>query len=647
MDQNIVWLALAGLLLAVPVWRVSRSEQQLGYDREQFLLAGRKLTPLRFGLAAASLIWLGPLLLPHLGLVQRAGLSYATLALAVVPLQALGALVTLRSARLARRCHLLTPAELIGSFYQSQPVRRLAALTAVLVALCLAVLCLRLGGDIAEGLLGSAPAIGGVSLPRLVSTAAIALLMLLPTTVGGMGATLRLAAGAAWLTILALVGTLWLAIAAAGDSGHLVEWLRALTSEPAAAPLFTSGRLLDPLPAAAPANMAWPGAMVLSSLIAVLGLAVAPAALTAGFSAAQPATPPSAALASTLAAGLLLLLAAPVVGLLPNVLATAASGGAAAAQPIASPGDEVALLMATLTQPPWGVPGIAALVLTLLLPAAVGAGAAALLTAGAALSHDLGARHTARALRAPLRQRVRVNTTALGAGALLIALAGPADALPLFLLAGAYALQLLPALVGLCFAPRLAARAIEPGLVAGLAAVTLTSEPAANLAAQFGLPLPFAAWPLGLHPAAWGLAANLLLIVLSSRAPAPAADAEAAARTYRRSYSQLGGHLPPDASKSRRLAYLLAALFVAVLLAPLTGLAPTAPTGALLPPLLVWQALALLVGLPLVHLVAHRLQPAGDDGACPATRPRLRLKARSRRQMPAAAATTDEKDETA
>ena len=79
-------------------------------------------------------------------------------------------------------------------------------------------------------------------------------------------------------------------------------------------------------------------------------------------------------------------------------------------------------------------------------------------------------------------------------------------------LSGAGALQLMPAIVGVCFPGRrsLSRTGVLAGLGAGLSTLALT------LPLSLGLTLPWGAHPLGIHGGVWGLLANTLVAVAVS-----------------------------------------------------------------------------------------------------------------------------------
>ncbi|MYA09005.1 MAG: sodium:solute symporter family protein [Holophagales bacterium] len=88
-------------------------------------------------------------------------------------------------------------------------------------------------------------------------------------------------------------------------------------------------------------------------------------------------------------------------------------------------------------------------------------------------------------------------------------------------LSGAGALQLMPAIVGVCFPGRrsLSGAGVLAGLGAGLLTLALT------LPLNLGFALPWGAHPLGMHGGLWGLLANTLLAVsVSAFTPGPSRE---------------------------------------------------------------------------------------------------------------------------
>ena len=87
---------------------------------------------------------------------------------------------------------------------------------------------------------------------------------------------------------------------------------------------------------------------------------------------------------------------------------------------------------------------------------------------------------------------------------LLLATFAPGAEAALGALALGFGFQLLPALAGLCWLPRITREAATVGLVAGMAGVVFTEPLGLLIARFFRLHLPWGRWPWTIHSAAWG-----------------------------------------------------------------------------------------------------------------------------------------------
>ena len=86
------------------------------------------------------------------------------------------------------------------------------------------------------------------------------------------------------------------------------------------------------------------------------------------------------------------------------------------------------------------------------------------------------------------------------------------------------AVQLLPAVLGLAFFRWISRGAVLAGMTLGMLIVFFTEPPGLILFEGLFVDLPWGRWPLTIHSAAWGLAFNLLLVLLSSAATLRAPD---------------------------------------------------------------------------------------------------------------------------
>jgi len=75
-------------------------------------------------------------------------------------------------------------------------------------------------------------------------------------------------------------------------------------------------------------------------------------------------------------------------------------------------------------------------------------------------------------------------------------------------LAVAYGVQMMPALIAICWWPFLTAKGVITGLIVGISVVTLTELPGGGIY--------FGQWPLTIHSAFWGFGANLFIAIAIS-----------------------------------------------------------------------------------------------------------------------------------
>ena len=637
MDKSLIWLLVPGTLLIIYYLRVSNRYQHKNYDLEEYLQAGKRLSGPRFFFAMTAVTLLGIMPLPHMGLFYRSGFSYGSLALAAIIIPLVSALFARRLWILSRIFTPLTPAQLLGDYYRSARIRGITAFVAVLFALTLAGMSLRLGTSLVEALFGNSH-----SLTSLVTLFALALLMFLHTIYGGMGAILRVAAPVGLFLMGALILSALVSIDAAGGFPTFFDLLAHMQNDPINAPLFTQSRFFNPLPAAAPDNMAWPGAMVATSLLALAGLATAPVSLMLDFTPAKSSShAPQQFFAAALMTGLLFVSTTIVVALLPR-LATEIAGFPAANTNLMKTGLASTQIITLLKATPLGHPLLLGLIALSLMAGLVASTSAALLAAGGMVANDIFYEKLKKADRPSYRRSIiRFTVGAVLIMAVAAALLVPTDPLPLFLLAGALGLQLLPALSGLCYFKSLGARSICFGMVGGIFAVLTTSTLLQGLLGLLGVSLPFDAWPLSLHPAFWGLGTNLA-ILLATRGLANKRDLETSdkrALSHRRSYHYTPDEqalMAPDARFWSKVALSITTLFLITLALPLTGMALPALGPASFPAMWSWQILSWLTGLALVYVVAYRLQPVFDPGqflhgSLTPQKWRFRVKAQSRK----------------
>ena len=200
----------------------------------------------------------------------------------------------------------------------------------------------------------------------------------------------------------------------------------------------------------------------------------------------------------------------------------------------------------------------------------------------------------------------RLFVIIVAAAALIVAAKSTLAIVMLGGLAVAYGFQMYPALLGLCYFPKLSTKGVVSGLIAGLIAVTLTDK----TSAWFGV--PWGAYPLTIHSAGWGILANLITVVLGSFLfPDPSEKNNR--KVKRHKFLQSVSGLSPDRKKLVSFAWILTLVWFLIGFGPFATIGNTlfsdpnnpitwAPFG--LPSLWVWQLLFLLYGIFVMWFLA-------------------------------------------
>ena len=200
----------------------------------------------------------------------------------------------------------------------------------------------------------------------------------------------------------------------------------------------------------------------------------------------------------------------------------------------------------------------------------------------------------------------RLFVIIVAAAALIVAAKSTQAIVMLGGLAVAYGFQMYPALLGLCYFPKLSTKGVVSGLIAGLIAVTLTDKTSAWFGVTWG------AYPLTIHSAGWGILVNLITVVLGSFLfPDPSEKNNR--KVKRHKFLQSVSGLSPDRKKLVSLAWILTLVWFLIGFGPFATIGNTlfsdpnnpitwAPFG--LPSLWVWQLLFLLYGIFVMWFLA-------------------------------------------
>ncbi len=575
--MTLAFLSAYGVYLAALVAR-------RGPSPEAFLGGGANLPGWAVVFAGSGLVVAGLGLGDQLALTARFGLQASHLGMGLVLAAMTAILVQKRLWLAARITGLATPGELLARYYQSVTLRIVMLTLAGMFALPYAANLLSQGGDVVDaataGAIGRAPAVW-----------VLAFFLFLPAATGGWRGTVLVAATQAVLmAVLMLVCTLFAQTMLAGPGFPTL-------------PLpVAEGILADRIPGviqfsaglgkSLPLGGIFTAVGIASTALSMIGVVLAPGFLYLGMTARAGRSMGFGAV--WIVAGLggaALLIGGPILA--------AHMGGSLA---------DLAATMA-LVEP------FAGLGLILMAVLAVQLAVGVLVNAGTILITQEMILPYVLPGQAPEGQR---KTARIGLAVAYAVVAFMASFTPLCsaILAGLalpLAVQMLPALLGLCFVRWISSSAVVTGLILGGLMVVFT-EPSGLILIEglFGN-LPWGRWPLTVHSAAWGFMLNVAAVLLVSIFTKSGAE-----RAHRdRLHDEFAATWPVDfgGSAARRAMWSLTLIWAFLALGPGAILGNTffsqpiftegqAALG--LPSLWVWQIFFWLIGVPLVWWIAYR-----------------------------------------
>jgi solute:Na+ symporter, SSS family len=604
-SQGLVWLLafLAAYVAYCLYWGVVVSRSSAGAGN--FLIAGRNTAPAVFVLVATGASLSGWIALGHPAMVFQAGLPFAELAIAAVVIPLTGVLFLKRQWILGARFGYVTQGDMLADYFSGEAVRVLSVLVALVFAVPFLGMQLAAIGRLLDVLSD------GV-VDAHAAAWALGLVVFLYAALGGFRAVTFVGALQALLALTGMVVLGGLAYARVGGFDALVAAMArfAATPEAAASGLFAIPGVIGfsaGIEGAAPPGGLWTTAMILSTCLALAGVQASPAFTILGFScrdvrglAAQQVWTFGGVV------GVILLFFAVAQGLGPHFFGAPQSAAAGYS-------DLTAPYLQPLAQTdPWLMALLAACAL-----AAVQVAAALFASAGAtALTIDIYKRFVRPAADgAELKLTARIALACLFLLALLLATFAPRATAAAGTLAPAFAVQLVPALAGVCWYRWITREGATLGIIAGLVAVLLTEPAGALLTGLFRLELPWGRWPWTIHSAAWGLFCNLLVCAVVS-----AATYGGAARQHRAAFHDLlDAHAPltPRKRVMKPAAWALTLAWAFFAVGPgaiigndLFGAPEAGPAGWGLnvPSLWAWQIVWWALGMLMIWWLAYKME---------------------------------------
>jgi len=536
MDAKVVWLFIfVALYWSYCIfWGIKGA--LTARTASDYFVAGRQISIWVFILAATATSFSGWTFIGHPGLIYRDGFQYAYASFYAITIPLTGVLFLKRQWMLGKRFGFITPGEMLAHYFKSDAIRILVVIVALFFSVPYLGIQLRASGFLfnvlTDGMLGvewgmwllSAVVIIYVASGGLRAVAYVdsvqAVLLAAGIILLGLVCYYYLPEGKTWSD---LIGALTEIDPETGRARFGRTTLDGYSSYIAIPGVIQFGLGLGSN--SAPTGGIWTALMIMTYLMALMGIQSAPAFTMWAFGNRSPE--PFAAQqvwASSFAIGLIMILFTAIQGIsahflganshfmavhpeLVNNVMGEGLGGKDIMQFTGRQGILVPQLIYLLSDTaPW----LVGMLSVCALAAMQSTGSAYMSTAGGMLTRDLLKRFVMpRASHAQQKLYGRIGVLLIVFAALLVATTATDALVLLGGLAVAYGLQMWPALIAVCWWPYLTRQGIIVGLVAGLVAVTLTE----NIGAQF---MPWGRWPMTLHSAFWGIFFNLGLAIIVS-----------------------------------------------------------------------------------------------------------------------------------
>lgn len=578
-------LLLLGAMAFLAIYALYFAAQcaRVGGSPADFLDAGRSLPGWTIIFVLPGLSFAGLGIEQHLSLVARFGLQASHVAVGVILVAIAAMLIWNRLWILTRLAGLTSPGDALGRYYDSIALRVVMMSLALLFAI-----------PYSANILSETAHLLEISttgrMPRAAAVWLFAIAFAVPAIIGGWRATVLVLAMQALFVVLLFPAITLFAELTIASPGYPIRPTN-----------LSPGILWDQIPGvlqnvagigkSVPIGGIFTSVGIASSAVALLGLILNPASLYLGqgVRAGKYFGLASVWLTSGLCAGMLLICA-------PVLAFRMLEGLVPLAQDLFDivPFAGVGLLLLALTS------GLLAVSLFV-------TGGTIILIREMILSY----------LLPHLSERSQRLAARIGLGCVFFMMAIMASFMPfasavLASVALPLAVQMLPAVLGLCFFPWVSRGAVLAGLIWGMLIVIFTEPLGLILFETLFVELPWGRWPLTIHSALWGLVFNLALVGIASATKSKTQDWPVRDRVHRALHSCFQNRQ----KRSHTLLWALTLLWGFFAYGPGTILGNTffsqpifSDREALLgiPSLWVWQLLFWLLGVTLVWWLAARV----------------------------------------
>jgi len=492
---NLIWLPLYGLFYIAVMLFWTRVAARENHNHETYFSAGHTLSPWIAAITIAGASLSGWFLLGGTAEISARGFSQPAILQAGIILALPGVLFFKRMWFVGQRLRLSSQPELFRSYFDSDFLVVVSTAVAVLFAVGFAGLQLRALSEIIA-------ALSGGMISQLVVSVFLGAVLFAYVGIGGMRAIGYFGVIQTVLALTGVVGLAGVALVGSGGFAALNEGLQTLAQSPDGTGLFLVAGVIEFSAGLGRDAVVGHSETALTSFgiaLAFMGFQASPLAAKIILSTRN---------ANGFAAGQTWVMAGVVGGII--AFGIAIIGAAGLINPQLSLGGMLAQLQA---ESPWFM---AWLFLGVIAGVQLLAGLA-LLTAGESLVRHVYKPYFHSGLsRLATVNLTRIVIALLTLGSVLMQSLTPVTLSALGALALPLSFQLWTPLLGITWLRWITKSAAATGVGFGIAGVLLTEPLGYQILSFLGLELPWGRWPWTIHSAAWGMAANLVAVLIIS-----------------------------------------------------------------------------------------------------------------------------------
>lgn len=441
-----------------------------------YMLAGRQLPMWVFLLAATATSFSGWTFVGHPGLIWRDGLAYAFASFYVITIPITGAFFAKRQWLLGKRYGFITPGDMYSYYYDSEAMRWLVVIIAVLYSCFYSAVQLLASGSLFHWVTG---------LPVMAGSILLAVVVVFYVSAGGLRSIAMVDALQCILLVSGIIILGAFVLNAMGGWSALSANLHALEAKYVSIPghfEMTSGKT------------SWTTLMILTYMFSLMGIQSSPAFTMWSFANKNPKPFPwQQVFASSFVVGFALFFFTAIQGMGGRLLTDTLG--------ITKDADLVPMLMHDF------LPPVVLAFVTIAALAAMQSTASPYIGTGSTIvCRDVYFRHIRpKASHGEQIWTSRIIAVAIVAVAFIIAMTNREALVMLGGLATAFGTLMWLPLLGVVYGMRVTGAGVVVGLIGGIAAVALTDM------------IPGWKYPLTIHSAGWGIGVALFLGILVSR----------------------------------------------------------------------------------------------------------------------------------